>query len=61
MKKRSSVITPPPDMEGQGMTQGNAAVELSEDEKHTAMLKLIRKGAPSVPVEQKKRWKVKTR
>ena len=54
MKKRSSIITPPPDMEGQGMImQGNAAIELSDEEKHKAMLKLIRKGAPSIPAEQK--------
>jgi hypothetical protein len=54
MKKKSSIITPPPALEGEGTTMGNVAVDLSEEERHVAMLKLIRKGAPSVPVEQKK-------
>lgn len=49
MKKKSSVITPPPKMEeGQG-TQENLA--LSEDQTRDALIKLVRKGAPSVPQE----------
>ena len=49
MKKKSSIITPPPKIEeGQG-SEGNLA--LSEDQKRDALIKLVRKGAPSVPQE----------
>jgi hypothetical protein len=52
MKKKSSVITPPPNMEaGQG-SEGNLAVSITDEEKKDALLKLIRKGAPSVPIQQ---------
>jgi len=51
MKNKSSVITPPPIMEmGQG---SDGTPVLSENEKKDALIKLIRKGAPSVPVKEK--------
>jgi predicted HicB family RNase H-like nuclease len=50
MKKKSSVITPPPQMEPEQGSDGSLA--LNEQEKKEALLKLIRKGAPSVPVPQ---------
>jgi len=51
MKKKSSVITPPPEMSGE---QGNAALatQISEEDRKEALLKLIRKGAPSVPPKE---------
>ena len=50
-KKRSSVITPPPSIEiGQG-SEGNLA--LNTEEKKDELIKLVRKGAPSVPVKEK--------
>jgi hypothetical protein len=53
MKKRSSVITPPPNMEaGQG-GEGNLAISITDEEKKDALLKLIRRGAPSVPPKEK--------
>lgn len=51
MKKKSSVITPPPSMDvGQGIEENLA---LNEEERKDALIKLIRKGAPSVPVKEK--------
>ena len=50
MKKKSSVITPPPNMEAEQGSEGNLA--LSDDQRKDALLKLIRKGAPSVPREE---------
>lgn len=50
MKKKSSVITPPPAIEEEQGTEGNLAI--SEDERRDALLKLIRKGAPSVPPKE---------
>jgi hypothetical protein len=47
--KKKSVITPPPIIdEGQGI-EGNLA--LTEEEREQGLLKLIRKGAPSTPIE----------
>lgn len=47
MKRKSSVITPPPQMdEGQG---GDIVSMLNEDQRKEALIKLVRKGAPSVP------------
>lgn len=49
MKKKSSVITPPPALEeGQGSQTSEA---LSDDQRKEALIKLVRKGAPSVPQE----------
>jgi hypothetical protein len=51
MKKKSSVITRPPDMDP--LEQGSdRTVDLSEQSNRDAMLKLIRKGAPSVPPKE---------
>jgi hypothetical protein len=49
MKKKSSVITRPPTTEEEGI---NAEAELTEQGRHEALLKLIRKGAPSVPPKE---------
>jgi predicted HicB family RNase H-like nuclease len=50
MKKKSSVITPPPQIDTeQGIEEG---ISLSEQDKKDALIKLIRKGAPSVPVRE---------
>ena len=47
--KKSSIITPPPVEVGQG-SEGNLA--LSEEQRREQLLKLIRKGAPSVPPKE---------
>ena len=51
MKKKSSVITPPPSMEGGQGGEGNLA--LSNNDNKEALIKLIRKGAPSVAPAEK--------
>lgn len=51
MKKKSSIITRPPSMEGGEGMEGN--LSLNEDDKKDALIKLIRKGAPSVPIKEK--------
>lgn len=51
MRKKSSIITPPPSMEGGQGTEDNLA--LNDEDKKDALIKLIRKGAPSVPIKDK--------
>ena len=46
-KKRSSVITPPPVMEPNATIDGGTSV--AEAVRQEQLIKLIRKGAPSVP------------
>ena len=50
MKRKSSVITPPPQMdEGQG---SEVISTLNEDQRKDALIKLVRRGAPSVPAKE---------
>ena len=52
MRKKSSVITPLPFRdEKQGCEELPIAETLSEGERKEALLKLIRKGAPSIPAK----------
>lgn len=49
-KRRQSIITPPPVIP----VDSQAAPMLSDEDKEEGLLKLIRKGAPSVPKEEVK-------
>jgi hypothetical protein len=53
MKKKSSIITRPPNMDGEQGSEGNLAVVVNKEQNKEALIKLIRKGAPSVPLPEK--------